>query len=76
MLERLLKEAKHGTKVVGMFERDECGATGDGDSATEEQRGVGAKALFDDGRSQSNKENRATILKMLTPLGAVTEPTL
>ena len=68
MLERLFKEVKRRTRVVGgLSERDEREHPGHGDSF-EEQRGVGAQALPHDGRPRSARKTKPTTFETLTQL--------
>ncbi len=68
MLERLFKEVKRRTRVVGVFP-DEREHLGHGDSF-EEQRGVGAQALPSGGRSRSSRETEPTTFETLTTFRA------
>jgi Transposase, Mutator family len=71
VLERLFKEVKRTTKVVGVFsERDERGYVGDGDHA-QEQRRVGVEALPHDAHSRDSGKTEPTTCETLTSFAAV-----
>ena len=65
MLERLFKEVKRRTRVVGVPQRGECEHAGHRDSI-EEHRAVGTEALPHDGRARSNRKAQPTTFETLT----------
>jgi putative transposase len=68
MLERLFKEVKRRTRVVGVFPNETSASTLAREIAvrsSEEQRGVGTEALSHDGRPRRSGETEPTIFETL-----------